>query len=215
MEAATAASVSAAGAKFARSSAGARSRSHVRLAVAVTPCRERALGGINGGSVFDDDRYSAITNGVFFKHPLFNKTFYFDDLQFTWQQLQHKLDDLPVAFNDIKKQIKRIMLLSYKSAKPKLKHRIGSFQLLAADFAVDATGKVWLHEFNVSPGFKPGPDTYTSPLAQRLKKMSNDAVRLSIGAQRRQIDGKNLYDSSWMNECTNNTEWEELFIERA
>ena len=45
--------------------------------------------------------------------------------------------------------------------------------------------------------------------------MSNDAVRLSIGAQRRQIDGKNLYDSSWMNECTNNTEWEELFIERA
>ena len=167
------------------------------------------------GSIFNDDRYSAITNGVYFKHPLFNKTFYFDDLQFTWQQLQHKLDDLPVTFKDIKQQIKRIMLLSYKSAKLKLKHRIGTFQLLAADFAVDATGKVWLHEFNVSPGFKPGPDTYTSPLAQRLKKMSNDAVRLSIGAQRRQIDGKNLYDSSWMNECTNNTEWEELFIERA
>ena len=166
------------------------------------------------GSVFNEDRYSTITNGVFFKHPSFNKTFYFDEIQFSWEQLQHKLDDLPVAFEDIKQQIKRIMSLSYKSAKSKLRHRIGSFQLLGVDFAVDAHGKVWLHEFNVSPALKPGPDSYTSHLTQRLLKMSDDAVRLSIGAQKRQINGKNLYDSAWMNECTNNTEWEELFVER-
>lgn len=60
-----------------------------------------------------------------------------------------------------------------------LQHNDGTFELMACDFGMDEEGRLWLHEFNVSPSLLASPPpTPVSPAGSVKTRMVTDALRL-------------------------------------
>jgi hypothetical protein len=103
----------------------------------------------------------------------------------SWQQFAESLDPslsgVRFARGRLQRQAAAITSFVIRSCKHGLQHRNGSFELMAVDFTVDATGRLWLHEFNVAPAIDSGGPSFAPKWKREVQyDMARDALDLVL-----------------------------------
>lgn len=141
-----------------------------------------------------------------------------DGLQ-SWEAWASELDSSAgrnFVLNSIKRQTKAINAFAFKSCAGGLTHRNGSFELMAVDYTLDASGRVWLHEFNVAAAIDSGGPNFKPPWKQEAEwRMATDAVDLAMKTFHEQRQGRNgtISLAAQLKESIANTNWEVAYAE--
>ena len=103
----------------------------------------------------------------------------------SWQQFAESLDDsLPgrrFTHGRLFRQAAAITSFAIRSCLHGLQHRNGSFELMAVDYTVDTTGRLWLHEFNVAPAIDSGGPSFAPEWKREMQyDMARGAVDLVL-----------------------------------
>jgi hypothetical protein len=107
-----------------------------------------------------------------------------DGLQ-SWKTFANELDDsVPgerFVYGRLLRQAKAISSFAFQSCVDKLVHNDSSFELMAVDWTIDATGRLYLLEFNVAPALDSGGPEF-SPEWKRKNQynMSISAVEMAL-----------------------------------